>query len=315
VSAGNIDVNRDRSTRRYLVAGEESAEPLAAGTLENGVRVLKLFLGTRMIALAVAIVALVVMASLLASWLGQYDPFAQDGYAILQNPCQEHLLGTEGYGRDMLSRLLHGGRISLLVGATGSIAALLLGVPLGLVAGYCGGAPDYTLMRFNDALMAFPPILLALSLNAILGASLSSVMLAVAIAYVPIFAMVTRGAVLSQREREYVVAAVSVGVGRSRILTRHIIPNTLNSLLVQLTITFPMAILTEASLSFLGLGGPPNSPSWGRMLNEGYRFLMVSPLVSILPLAAVCLTTWAFNTIGDRVTEVLDPRRRNVARS
>jgi peptide/nickel transport system permease protein len=275
---------------------------------------LKLLVATPGGKIAVVIAVVVVFGALFAGILSPCDPLAQDGFAILSLPCREHLLGTDGFGRDMLSRLLYGGRISLLVGAAGSVAALLFGAPIGALAGYFGGSPDYILMRFNDALMAFPPILLALTLNAILGIGLTSVVLAVGIAYVPIFAMVTRGSVLSQREREYVLAAVSLGAHESRIIIRHIVPNVLTVIFVQLTMTFPMAILTEASLSFLGLGSSPNSPSWGRMLQEGHRFVLSTPWVSILPLIAVSSTTWAFNVIGDRVTEILDPRRTRMAR-
>jgi peptide/nickel transport system permease protein len=265
-------------------------------------------------AAATLVIALAIGASLLAPFLTPYDPAAQDGYAILSGASPQHWLGTDGFGRDLLARLLYGGRISLLVAIASTVVALVAGSLAGAVAGYFGGWPDYVLSRCIDALMAFPPILLALVFAAAVGIGVASVVLAVGIAYIPLFALVARGAILCEREEPYVLAAISIGVKPFGILRKHILPNVLTPLIAQASSVFPMAILTEAALSFLGLGAPPSSPSWGVMLHEGNRYLTNAPHVILAPLVTVCLTTWAFNVFGDRLIHYLDPRRATVRR-
>jgi len=257
----------------------------------------------------IAIVA-VILAAILAPVIAPYDPDDQVLDHVLQQPNRQHLLGTDSLGRDTLSRIIFGTRITLLVGVGTVIIAASLGTIIGLIAGYFGGWIFTVIMRFTDGIMAIPPLLLALVIAALLGTGVKGVMIAVSFALMPGYIRLICGQVLSVKENEYVMAARSVGVGHIGIMFRHILPNCFSPLIVQMTMMMGLAILIEASLSFLGLGIKPPSAAWGSMVYDGYKYLVMRPILSIAPGLAIMLVVFAFNMIGDGLRDTLDPRLR-----
>ena len=250
------------------------------------------------------------LPALLAPWLAPHDPLALDLLDALAPPGMAHPLGSDAQGGDILSRLLYGARISLLVGlATVSVAATL-GIAVGLLAGYAGGWSEQAAMRAVDVLLAFPGLLLAIALVAVLGPGLGNVVIALSALGWTGFARLVRGQVLTVKARDYVLAAESLGAGHLRLMLRHILPNILGPVLVQASFGIAGAILSEASLSFLGLGVPAGTPSWGAMLAEGRTVLVEAPLVSVYPGLAIMAVVLGFNLVGDALTDWLDPRRR-----
>ena len=248
--------------------------------------------------------------AVLAPALTPFDPFEQDlRNRMLPPGADGHLLGTDEFGRDQFSRILLGTRYSLLVGATVVIISFVLGVPAGAIAGYYRWA-DGPIMRLVDLMLAFPQILLALIVVATLGTGLFNVMIAVGLASAPAFARLTRGVVLSLREADYVTATQSLGSNDSRVIVRHILPNTAAPLIVQSTFRVATGILSAAALSFLGLGAEPPTPEWGAMLSTGRTYLFTSPHLSIYPGIAIFITVLGFNILGDGLRDVLDPRIR-----
>lgn len=256
------------------------------------------------------IVLAVVLVAVLAPVIAPYDPYARDIRNRVAPPSAAHWLGTDDIGRDTLSRLMYGARISLLVGFISVGLATLVGVPLGLLAGYNGRRLDTVVMRLMDALIAFPEIVLAIAILAILGPSILNAMIAIGIVYIPIFARTVRAPALSEVRREYIEAARAIGAGTGRILLRHLAPNTLSIIIVRVTTSFSYAILAEATLSFLGLSASPPTPTWGRMLNEGRGFMQLAPWVAIFPGLAIALAVLGFNLLGDGLRDALDPRSR-----
>jgi ABC-type dipeptide/oligopeptide/nickel transport system permease subunit len=254
------------------------------------------------------VVLLFVLVAAFAPYLAPYDPARADFLAVRQPPSAEYRLGTDEIGRDVLSRVLHGSRASLVAGVISVVIALALGVPLGLLAGYYRGYLDEVIMRFTDALLAFPFLILAVALAAALGPSLTNAMIAIGIAITPTFIRLTRGQVLSVQAEEYVQAARALGVGDARIIVRHVLPNAMAPLLVQATLTIAQAIIAESSLSFLGLGVQPPTPSWGGMLNTAKNFLAQAPWMAIWPGISIFVTVLAFNLFGDGLRDALDPR-------
>lgn len=222
----------------------------------------------------------------------------------------EHLLGTDKLGRDVLSRLIFGARISLGVGFATVVLANLVGIPIGVTSGYYRRL-DNVLMRIMDSFMAFPGILLALGIVAALGSSLANVVIALSIVYAPRVARIVRSSVLSIREFDYVEAARSIGSGDLRIINKHVLPNSLGPIIVQSTFIFAYAIISEASLSFLGVGVSPEIPSWGNMLNSAHQFIRRAPSLVILPGVAIMITVLALNLLGDGLRDILDPRVRD----
>ena len=258
------------------------------------------------------ITSIVVLTALFAPFIAPYDPLQLNIAQRLKPPTAEHLMGTDHLGRDIFSRVLFGAQISLQVGVVAVALGTIVGLIAGAAAGYIGKRVDTTIMGLMDAIYAFPAILLALVLVAAFGASLVTVMTAVAIVRIPIFARTVRGSVLAEREKEYVQAAQCIGVNPWAILFRHILPNTLAPLIVVTTTYFATAIVVEASLSFLGLGVPPPAASWGVMLNDGRKYMEAYPHVVIFPGAAISFTVLGFNLLGDGLRDVLDPRLKNL---
>jgi peptide/nickel transport system permease protein len=247
---------------------------------------------------------------LLAPVLAPDDPMAQDLKHLEAPPSRQHLLGTDDLGRDVLSRVLYGLRLSLAVGALATAAAVVIGSPLGLLAGYAARWVDAACMRALDAVLAFPGILLALLLVATIGPSLVTLVMALGVSYMPLFARTLRAATLGERTREYVIAAVASGATAPRILRRHILSNVAYVVWVQATLTLGLTILAEATLGYLGLGMPPEVPSLGRMILEGRTILEVAPHVALAPLTAVSFTILGFNLLGNGLADVTDPRLR-----
>jgi peptide/nickel transport system permease protein len=257
----------------------------------------------------VAILA-VIIAAAFASIIAPYDPYAQNLDAVLQQPNSQHLLGSDSLGRDTLSRILFGTRITLLVGVGTVLIAASFGTAIGLIAGYLGGWVFTIIMRITDGMMAIPPLLLALVIAALLGTGVKGVMIAVSFALLPGYIRLICGQVLSVKENEYVMAARSVGVSKTGIMFGHILPNCFSPLIVQMTMMMGLAILIEASLSFLGLGIKPPSAAWGSMVYDGYKYLVMRPVLSIAPGLAIMLVVFAFNMVGDGLRDALDPRLR-----
>lgn len=255
-----------------------------------------------------AVAVLWVLTALLAPVLAPYAPDRIDLSSELAPPSPAHFFGAGENGIDVLTHVLHGARVSLLVSVFAVALSGLVGVTLGGLAGYSGGWVDEVLMRVVDVLLAFPGILLALFITAVLGPGLSNVVFALSFTGWTGYARLARGQVLTLREREYVQAARALGSGPGRILFHHLLPNAAGPLLVQATFALPGAILAEASLSFLGLGVPPGTPSWGALVDQGTQYLLVAPHVALFPGAALALTVLGFNLLGDALRDALDPR-------
>lgn len=259
---------------------------------------------------ALAIIAAVVLIALFAPVVAPYDPLEQDYNALLAKPSAAHWMGTDQVGRDLLSRVIYGTRVSLLVGLISVGIAIAVGMPLGLIAGYRRGAVDEVVMRLMDALIAFPSLILALAIVAVLKPSLVNVMAAIGITSVPLFARLTRSQVLSLRERDFIGAAHALGVTDLRIMLRHILPNAVSPIIVQATLGLGFAVLAEASLGFLGVGVQPPTATWGSSLNQGAPLLERAPWLSIFPGLAIFILVLAFNLLGDALRDQLDPRLR-----
>ena len=273
--------------------------------------VLRALLTHRLALVGLAVLALLVLAAVLGQVLAPYDENEVDVLGRLQGPSAAHPFGTDELGRDVLSRVLVAARISLLVALVSVAIALVVGVALGLVAGFYGRWIDDVVMRVMDMLFAFPAILLAIAILAVLGPGVVNVMIAIGIVYTPIFARITRASVLSVREEVYVRAARSLGVGDLRLLRLHVLPNVLAPIIVQTSLSLAFAILSEAALSFLGLGVQPPDPSWGRMLLEGRGFVQQAWWMGVFPGLAIFVTVLSFNVVGDALRDALDPRQRS----
>jgi peptide/nickel transport system permease protein len=262
----------------------------------------------RTLVLGAAITGAIVGVAALSLVYTPRDPLLMDVTARLQPPSPAHPLGTDQFGRDLLSRVMRGAVASLVVGAVSLGIGMGAGVLVGMVGGYARGWVDEGLMRLMDAVYGFPPVLSALLVTAAFGPGLLLSMVAVGVASVPVFARLTRASFLGLREREFVVAARALGAGDLTIVGRHVLPNTLSPLIVQATISFPVAILAEAALSYLGLGTQPPDPSWGLMLRDAQNFLALSPWYALFPGGAIALAVLGFNLLGDGLRDVLDPR-------
>ncbi len=256
------------------------------------------------------IVAGIIAAAAFAPVLAPFNPIEQSFTHQLLSPSRAHPFGTDEFGRDIFSRVIYGARIALVVGVVADGIAALLGVVLGVVSGYFGRRVDAFLMRTVDVLLAFPYLLLAMIVVAILGPSLINAMIAIGIVYTPQFARVVRGAVLQVKEEDFVEAARAVGAGSLRMLARHVLPNIVSPIIVMATLTVGFMIVETAGLSFLGLGASPPTPEWGSMLATGRSFMLTAPWIATFPGLAILITVVGFNLIGDGLRDLLDPRLR-----
>lgn len=255
------------------------------------------------------IVSLVLLVAILAPLLAPYQPDARDFRSRFAPPSVQHLLGTDNFGRDTLSRIIFGSRVSVQVAVVAVGIALVIGVLLGAVAGFFGGVVDNLIMRLVDVFLAFPPILLALAMVAALGPSAASVTLALGLVYWTAYARVVRSSILALRGEEFVEASLALGASWTRTLFRHMLPNAVGPVIVVATVGMGGAITAEAALSFLGLGVQPPTPSWGSILNTGLQFIRQAPFLSTFPGLAIMLTVLGFNLLGDGLRDLLDPRR------
>jgi peptide/nickel transport system permease protein len=267
---------------------------------------------TRMAPLGVAVILLLILTAIFAPIIAPFGPREQNFAAALSSPNTTHWMGTDQLGRDTFSRVVYGSRVSIQVGVIAVGISFIIGTVLGLIAGYAGVSfVDSVISRFMDALLAFPALVLALAITAALGPSLTNVMIAIGIVGIPIYARLVRGQVLSVRQREYVEAARTIGVPDYLIIARHIFPNVTAPLIVQASIGVAVAIIAEASLSFLGLGVQPPTPSWGGMIAVGKDWLQQAPWMSFAPGVAIFVTVLAFNFVGDALRDALDPHMQN----
>ena len=269
------------------------------------------FLRHRLAVLGSVIILLLLLAALFGSALAPYDPMEMAFAERLTGPGAQHIMGTDEFGRDIFSRILHGASVSVQVALIAVSISTIAGVLLGSLAGYFGGWLDEVIMRVMDILFAFPAVLLAITIMAILGRGIENAMIAIAIVYIPIFARVARGAVIGVRQREFVTAAGALGRSRLQILLRHVIPNSLGPIIAQISISLAFAILAEAALSFFGLGTQPPEPSWGRMLAEGRSFMQQAWWLGVFPGLMIMLSVMGFNFLGDGLRDLLDPRMRS----
>ena len=296
------------------VPAHDAGEPIAEHRSQLRVTI-DTVLRNRLAVFGLVILAVLVAAAILGPTIAPYDINDINVSERLQGPSTAHWFGTDELGRDVFSRVLVGARVSLTVGFIAVGIALLVGVPIGLIAGFFGGATDSWLMRFMDVLFALPAILLAIAVLAVLGPGIGSAMIAIGIVYTPIFARITRGSVLTVKESVFVRAARSLGSTDARILRSHILPNVAAPIIVQTSLSLAFAILAEAALSFLGLGVQPPAPAWGRMLADGRGFFQQAPWMAIFPGLAIVVTVMAFNFVGDGLRDALDPQQRSVIES
>lgn len=273
-------------------------------------RFYRVFFSRGIVLFGVVIIILFILVAILAPWLAPYDPIATDMNATLQNPGAAHWLGTDSVGRDTLSRIIFGTRTSLQIGLIVVGFSAVIGMTLGTIAGYFGGWAYIIIMRFIDAMMCFPMIVLALLIASMLGPGIKNVIIALSIGLMPGYARLMCGQVLTVKNDDYIMAARSLGASNIRIIMRHIILNCLPPLIVQITMMLGSTILAEAGLSFLGIGIQQPTPAWGGMINNGRQYLTTYPILSLAPGLALMLVVFAFNIVGDGIRDALDPRLR-----
>ncbi len=273
-------------------------------------RIMRVILGRKVALFGLIVILATVIAAIFAPFLAPYDPYLQNLDAVLLGPSHEHILGTDALGRDTLSRIIYGSRTSLLIGIAATCVAATIGMTIGLIAGYFRGIVETIIMRFVDALMAFPMMLLTLIVAALLGGGLKNIVLAVGIGLISVYARLMFGQVLSVKENDYILAEKSLGASNFRIMMSHVLPNCFPPLIVLVTLNMGGAILAEAGLSFLGIGIEAPGAAWGAMVNDGYRYLLQLPILSFAPGLAVMLVVFAFNMLGDGLRDALDPRLR-----
>jgi peptide/nickel transport system permease protein len=290
-----------------------SLESIVTNTRKEGLRrFLRVFLGRWPVVIGLVAMCFLLAASLFGTILAPYDPYKQNLKGVLEKPSLKHILGTDSLGRDTMSRLIYGARITLAVGIVAVGIGALIGSLLGLLAGFFGGWTNRVIMRLVDALMAVPPLFFALVIAALLGTGVKNVMIAVGLSLMPTFARLVCGQTLSVRENEYVLSVRAAGASNVRIMFGHVLPNCLSPIIVQSTMTIGGAVLMEASLSFIGLGIAPPAAAWGAMVFDGYRYLTTFPILSFAPGFAVMMVVFAFNMVGDGLRDALDPRLRGV---
>jgi len=273
---------------------------------------LRVFTSRGLVIFGSVIVIITIILALGAPIIAPYDPYQQNLEIALAQPSLQHWLGTDGAGRDTLSRIIYGARIALLVGIIATGIAAFFGMGLGLLAGYFGGVVNQIIMRFIDALMTFPMIILALTIASTLGGGIVNLMIALGFSMMSGYARVMCGLVYSIRENDYVLAERSMGSGNWRIMLRHVLPNAFPPFIVMITMQMGIAIMAEAGMSYIGIGVSQPTASWGSMVNDGYKYLLKNPVLSLAPGIAILLVVFAFNMIGDGLRDALDPRLKGV---
>jgi len=272
----------------------------------------RVFFSRGIVVFGLVVLLLLLFTAIFAVWLAPYDPYQPSAKDSLAQPGKEHLLGADLLGRDTMSRLIYGSRTALMVGFISVTVAGIIGIGLGLIAGYSTGFTNIIIMRIMDALMCFPMLLLSLVVAAVLGNGIHNVIIALSVATIPGYARVTHGLTLSIKENDYILSQWSMGSGYARTLLRHILPNAFPPLIVLMTMQLGNLILAEAGLSFLGIGILPPGAAWGAMVNDGYRYLLRNPVLSFAPGLAIMLVVFAFNMVGDGLRDALDPRLRGL---
>jgi peptide/nickel transport system permease protein len=271
-------------------------------------RVYQVMFSRWVVAFGVITIIVFLIVAVAAPWLAPYGPLEQNLRATLQQPSRAHLLGTDDLGRDQLSRLIYGSQISLMVGIVVVTIAGIIGMVMGLLAGYFGGWTNVIIMRINDTLMSLPPIVLMLAISAVLGGGLRSILISVGIVLAPTYCRLMCGQILTLKESDFITAGHIIGANDLRIMVRHLLPNAFPPLLVLLTINLGTAVMFEATLSFLGIGIAPPTAAWGSMVMSGYRFLLKNPILSFAPGLSIMLLVLGFNMVGDGLRDALDPR-------
>jgi peptide/nickel transport system permease protein len=296
------------SEKKYKGTGTQEIAP----RISEFNRFRRVFLNRGLVVFGMVIILIFIIIAIFAPILTPYDPYLPDLKARLSQPNLTHLLGTDSIGRDTLSRIIYGTRTSLMIGLIVVSVAAIVGMSLGLIAGYIGGWLYTIIMRSVDVLMTFPMILLALVIAAMLGEGIRNVIIALTVGLVPVYARLMCGQVLALKENEYILAERTIGAGNLRIMMRHLIPNALPTLIVVMTMMLGTTVLAEAGLSFLGIGIEPPTPAWGSMVNEGREYLLTHPILSFAPGFAIMLLVFAFNMVGDGLRDALDPRLRGI---
>ena len=292
------------------VYGPTLPEEVAETPISPPTSIRTLFRTYPRVAVASGLLLLLVLVALLAPWIALHDPIATDPSNALLGPSGAHPLGTDELGRDLFARVIWGSRVSLPVAFVSVAVGLLVGGTMGLAAGYRGGLTDLFLMRVIDAILAFPALILAIAIVAVLGPGLRNAMIAIGIVQVPVYARLMRAQVLTLKELDFVAAVRALGASPARLIVSHFLPNLLNPLIVQISLSAAAAMLAEATLSFLGLGAQPPTPDWGFMMNTGARFLNNDPWLALGPGVAISVAVFAFNWLGDALRDALDPRLR-----
>jgi peptide/nickel transport system permease protein len=270
----------------------------------------RVFIQRPFVVFGLVILLILVIMAVFAPVLAPYNPYKQNLSDALAQPSSQHLLGTDTLGRDTLSRLIFGSRTALIIGFVTVSVASLIGITLGMLAGYFRGIANLVIMRIIDALMPFPMILLALLIAALLGGGIKNIIVALAVATIAPYARVMNGVAMSVKENDYVLAERAMGAGNTRMMLSHVLPNSIQPMIVMMTMQLGSVILAEASLSFLGIGITPPGAAWGSMVNDGYRDLLTNPMLSVAPGLAIMLVVFGFNMVGDGLRDALDPRLR-----
>ena len=292
-----------------IVLSSENEAPPRVNELK---RFFKVFLGRGLVVFGLIVVLIFLILAIFANQIAPYDPLERNLAERLEQPSAKHWLGTDQIGRDTLSRLIHGARISLIVGVLVVTIAGGFGVVLGAIAGYFGGIIGAVIMRLMDTLMTVPMMILALAISALLGGGLKNVVIALGFGLIPGYARMMTSQVLVAKETDYIMAGRSMGATNARLLIRHIVPNCFSPILVMITMMMGTTILAEAGLSFIGIGITPPTPAWGSMVTDGRNYLLSNPMLSIAPGVAIMLLVFSFNMVGDGLRDALDPRLRGI---
>lgn len=293
-----------------LVVKEETLSEISYPTRSPMKMMTNRFKKNKRAMLGLWMVLVFIVVAIFAPMIAPYDPIEQNMEIMLDPPSLKHPLGTDEFGRDMLSRIIYGAQISLAIGTVGVLIAVIFGVALGTIAGYFGGWIDSVIMRIMDIFMAFPSFLLALAIVSVLGPGMVNVMIAIGIFSIPNFSRIARSAVISIKSKEFIEATRAMGGTDTRIIMKHLIPNSISPIIVLSTMRIATAIITAAGLSFLGMGAQPPTPEWGAMLSTGREYLRVAPHVSTIPGLAIMFLVLGFNMLGDGLRDALDPKMK-----